>query len=122
MTVYTRLGSDEYLANDTLEKVIETYVPGITEESSLIPKDFRFSASTISRGKAHIELALPKATEVDLLVYDVAGRLTETLVSKRLSAGTHSISVSIDLPAGVYFYNLKTTSGKNMVKKFLIVE
>ena len=122
MTVYTELAADQNSANDTLEKVIDTYDPGIAEEESDTPETFSFSAPTISRSKAYIELALPVATMIDLLVYDAIGRLSETLVSRRLSAGTHSMSVSLDLPAGVYFYNLKTSSGKNIIKKFLLVE
>jgi hypothetical protein len=120
--VYTRLNNDDDLANDTLEKMIETYVPGITEGEADVPETFSFSAPTISRSKAYIELALPVGTEVDLLVYDAIGRLSETLVSERFSAGNHSIPVKLDLPAGVYFYNLKTSSGENIIRKFLLVE
>jgi len=64
-----------------------------------------------------IELTLPEATEVDLLVYDTTGRLSEMVVSRRFSAGTHNMPVSLDLPAGVYFYNLKTKSGRDIIKR-----
>ncbi|KPJ70934.1 hypothetical protein AMJ52_09280, partial [candidate division TA06 bacterium DG_78] len=60
--------------------------------------------------------------EVDLLVYDAMGRLTESLISDELSAGIYRINTTFDLPAGVYFYQLKTTSGKNIIHKFVIID
>ncbi len=121
VTVYTRLEGDDSLANDTLVKVINT-TTGIAEGGADTPETFSFIAPTINRGKVHIKLALPVETEVDLLVYDAIGRLSETLVSRRFSAGTHKLNVNLDLPAGVYFYNLKTGTGRNIIKKFLLVE
>ncbi|KPJ70530.1 hypothetical protein AMJ52_09825 [candidate division TA06 bacterium DG_78] len=57
MTVYTQLAGDENPSNDTLEKVIETYDPGVAEGSSVIPKAFTFSAATISKGKGNIKFS-----------------------------------------------------------------
>jgi YD repeat-containing protein len=122
VTIYTQLVDDERPENDTLEEVIATYDPGIVEESTDTPKVFSFSVATISNGRDNIVFALPEATKADLLVYDVLGRLSKTLISQKFSAGTHNIPVELDLPAGVYFYNLKTESGRNVVKKFLLIE
>ena len=120
VTVYTQLAGDDNPANDTLEKIIEA--TGIAEGDLDTPVAFTFSAQTINRSRINIEFALPTATRVDLLIYDVTGRLSETLISQRFSAGTHSLNVDLDLPAGVYFYNLKTTSGEHAIKKFLLIE
>ncbi len=118
--VYTRLTDDDEPANDTLAKVIATL--GIAEGGVNTPETFNFTVPTISKGKTNVTLALPVATKVDLLVYDVLGRLSKTVVSESFSAGIHSIPVEFDLPAGVYFYSLKTESGRNIVKKFLLIE
>jgi hypothetical protein len=120
VTVYTQLPGDDNLANDTLEKVIEA--TGIAEDYSDTPEVFTFSAQTISNRSVNIELTLPEATQVGLFVYDAVGRLSQTIVSRKFSAGTHTIAVNLNLPAGVYFYNLKTTSGERIIKKFLLVE
>ena len=122
VTVYTRLTDDDDPANDTLVKVIETYVPGVTDGYEDTPEVFSFSAPTINKGKTNVKLALPVGTKVDLLVYDAIGRLSETLVSERFSAGNHKLNVNLNLPAGVYFYNLKTGSGENVIKKFIVLE
>jgi hypothetical protein len=102
--------------------VIDTYDPGVAEENANKPETFSFIAPTISRGRANIEFTLPTATEVNLLVYDVLGRLSKTVVSQRFTAGVHNLDVNLGLPAGVYFYNLRTGLGENIMKKFLIVD
>ncbi|KPJ71442.1 hypothetical protein AMJ52_08545 [candidate division TA06 bacterium DG_78] len=122
VTVYTRLADDNRLYNDTLIKVIDTYTPGIADNSTSIPGTTTFNTATICRKRADIEFTLATATDVELFVYNVAGRFLKRLLSKRFSAGLHRLSVSLDLPAGVYFYNLKTESGERIIRKFLIVE
>ena len=122
VTVYTQLEGDYNPVNDTLEKVIDTYDPGVAEENANKPETFSFIAPTISKSKAHIELTIPTATKVDLMVYDATGRLSKTVVSQKFTAGTHSLNVNLDIPTGVYFYKLKTASGENIVQKFLIIE
>jgi hypothetical protein len=122
VTVYTAAPNDDDPANDTLEKVIDTYPIGITEGNQIIPDRLRFEVPTISiNGRADIECALPKATDLKIEIYDALGRPVQTLVSERFSAGIHSIPVSVDVPAGVYFYNLKTDISENIVKKVLHV-
>jgi hypothetical protein len=120
VTVYTRLNDDDDPNNDTLEKIIDA--TGITEENSLTPLIMSLTAPTICRGNAEIELSLPMATRVDLLVYDAMGRFAKTLISDELSAGIYRINSTFDLPAGVYFYQLKTTTDKNIIHKFVIIE
>jgi hypothetical protein len=122
VAIYSRLADDADPSNDTLRKTIVVYVLGVAEGYTQIPDVFEFMTPTISRKHTEIKLALPVATTVDLVVYDALGRLSQNLISERFSAGTYSIPTKLDLPAGVYFYKLKTTSGENVIKKFLIVE
>jgi hypothetical protein len=102
---------------------IKFYIPvGIEEEKTELAQNVGFSVPAICiNGKTHIELILPSPTDITLDVYDALGRPLQTLVSERFSAGTHSIPVSVDVPAGVYFYNLKTDISENIVKKVLHV-
>jgi uncharacterized delta-60 repeat protein len=121
VTVYTQLAGDENPENDTLVKLILTYDPGTAEGGSDMPTAFMFSAPTISNNETNITLVLYEMTKVDILVYDVVGKLSKTLVSEIFPAGMHSIPVILDLPAGVYFYNLNTGSDRNIIKKFVII-
>lgn len=121
VTVYTQLAGDENPYNDTLER--EIVAVGIAEGGETTPKAFMFRTPTIiNNGQVNIELTLPIATTVELAVYDALGRLRETLVSKRFSAGDHTVNVQLNLPTGVYFYSLKTRLGENVVEKFLLVK
>jgi hypothetical protein len=120
VTVYTELGGDEDTSNDTLE--VEVISTGIAEWDNK-PTKFMFSAPAISRqGKVDCEIRLPEATHIDLSVYSVTGSLYETVISDRLSPGTHVLSNDIDLPTGIYFFNLKTGSGVDATKKVLVVK
>jgi hypothetical protein len=122
VTVYTQLEADENPTNDTLEMIIETYDPGIAEGISDMPQVLTFNAPTITKKGGEVKFTLPQATTVTLVIYDVLGRLAETVISKRLPAGSHRIDISLDFPAGIYFYNLKTASGEAVIKKFLLME
>jgi hypothetical protein len=121
-TVYSRLTDDAQPSNDTLIKTVVVYALGIADGNAELPEVFMFHAPTISRRHTEIKLALPVAATVDLVVYDALGRLSKSLISERFSAGIYTIPTNLDLPAGVYFYKLKTTSGEHVIKKFLVVE
>ena len=59
-----------------------------------------------------IRIALAQSGPVNLSIYNVGGRLVETLVQERLPAGTHDLTWSAsDLPSGVYFARLVTGDG-----------
>jgi len=72
-----------------------------------------FQKSTI------ISYSLPSATEVTLEVYDLTGRLVETLVNERQDPGIHQVRWNRkDNPSGVYFFRLQTgdfTDTKKMI-------
>ncbi len=67
-----------------------------------------------------ILFSLPQREYVTLKVFDVLGREIATLVDGELNAGEHTaVFDARDLPAGVYFYELRTTNlriAKMMVK------
>jgi len=120
VTVFTQLGTDQNLTNDTLEIFVEA--TGIAEDNTVTPRQFVFNAPTICKSQFSVEIALPTATNVDLTVYNASGRLCSSLVSGKLSAGTHIINSSADLPGGVYFINLKTSSGISRTRKLLLIQ
>ncbi|MDX2474881.1 MAG: choice-of-anchor D domain-containing protein, partial [Candidatus Krumholzibacteria bacterium] len=60
-----------------------------------------------------IKFSLPKATRVELRVYDVRGALVRNLISGEMAAGRHTQvwmgrdDQGQDVPSGVYFYRLQ---------------
>ncbi len=74
-----------------------------------------------------IGYAIPSATHVELLVFDVAGRRVTKLVDGVVSpAGYHSVqwdgtdANGESVASGVYFYRM-TAAGKTFTKKMVIV-
>jgi hypothetical protein len=66
-----------------------------------------------------ISFALPVASQVSLKVYNVLGQEVETLVSKQLEAGNHTVKwQASDYSSGVYFYRLTAmANGKEQFNK-----
>ena len=71
---------------------------------------------------ANIRFTASKKTGVKLGVYDVSGRLIQTIIDNVMNAGEYNILWdSSSLPSGIYF--LKLNAGKyNMTKKLLKVK
>ncbi|MBN1562056.1 carbohydrate binding domain-containing protein, partial [candidate division KSB1 bacterium] len=63
-----------------------------------------------------ISYHIPADGHVRLAIFDVRGRLVETIVDARQKAGQHSIAVAADWPSGTFFCKLsmadRSTSGK----------
>ncbi|MCA9751439.1 MAG: T9SS type A sorting domain-containing protein [Gemmatimonadetes bacterium] len=74
-----------------------------------------------ARGRTSIAYTLPKAAEVDLSVYDVAGRKVATLASGPVEAGRHSVDLAGEaLAAGVYWARL-VAPGVEKTQKIVLV-
>ncbi len=79
-----------------------------------------FSASSIiDRSSTFITYSLPTRSFVSLKVYNSFGQEVKTLISSSEDAGTHTVTFNaVDLPTGMYFYEL-ITNGKQLVKKMM---
>jgi len=74
-----------------------------------------FNPSTV------ISYQLPVNNAVTLKVYDVLGRLVNTLIEQQQAAGSHSVAFNASsLPSGVYFYRLHAGSYADTKKMMLI--
>jgi hypothetical protein len=72
-------------------------------------------------GNAHtLQYSLPVASEVSIVVYDIAGRRVATLEHGPQSAGTHEVSWSAR-GSGMYFYRLQAGS-VTLTKSVLILK
>jgi poly(3-hydroxybutyrate) depolymerase len=74
-----------------------------------------------------IRFSLPKASQVDLQIFNVLGQSVRTLVSENLAAGEHTAvwdgknDAGLALPSGTYFYRIKAGDFK-AVKKMLLLK
>jgi glucose/arabinose dehydrogenase len=67
-----------------------------------------------------IDFTIPKASFTTLSIFDVTGKLVETLLSGDINEGWHSVNWNAsDFPSGVYFYRL--SSGSFSVEKKMVL-
>lgn len=86
--------------------------PGVEEERSFRPDvaDFRLTQNEPNpfRRSTVVNYALPEASRVAVEVFDVTGRLVETLVDERQGSGLHRVQWEAENQAtGIYFYRLQ---------------
>ncbi|MCW9096104.1 MAG: T9SS type A sorting domain-containing protein, partial [Ignavibacteriaceae bacterium] len=66
-----------------------------------------------------IKYSVPQSSQVQIKIFDVLGNEIETLVNEEKRAGTYEINWNaINLPSGVYFYQLRAgefVSTKKMI-------
>ena len=69
-----------------------------------------------------ISYFLGKNCQVTLTVYDIQGKLLQTLVKGKQNAGEHQIVFDgKDLPSGIYFYRMSTNSGWEKAGKMVLL-
>ncbi|MEA2077818.1 MAG: T9SS type A sorting domain-containing protein [Candidatus Marinimicrobia bacterium] len=70
----------------------------------------------------NITFALPTSSDVNLIVYDMAGRTVKTLVNGYVNAGSYDVTFDAsNLASGVYFYQL-SADNTNIVKKMVLMK
>jgi YVTN family beta-propeller protein len=87
-----------------------------------LPKTFALQGAypNPSRGQTVIKYQLPKASNVQLQAYNVAGQLVKTVNEGQKPAGYHQIGLKDNAMAnGIYFYQLK--AGEFLATKKMIV-
>lgn len=68
-----------------------------------------------------IKFSIPSNDHVVLNVYDVGGRLVETILDKQMDAGDHIVHFeATGYASGVYFYRLSTSAGVQTRKMVLL--
>ncbi len=118
----------DYSGNEGQAAILITGVSGV--DNGLNPTRFAFYQAWPNPGThgTNFSFDLPKASMVNLSVYNVAGRRVSTVVNSVLPAGSHSVAwtgrvdgSSGTLASGVYFYRIEagefSDSGRLMILK-----
>lgn len=112
--VHTKTGG-----NDT------TFYTFLNNQTVELPLDFvlnqnypnPFNNSTI------ISYKIPVAGKVQLAVYDITGRIIETLINERKNPGKYNIKFeSTNISSGIYFYELKVGDRYKVTKKMILLK
>jgi beta-glucosidase len=106
-------------------EVYNQTVSGISEEENL---PFKFSLSNNYPNpfnpETTIEYTIPKATNVEIKIYDILGREITTLVNEFKQAGKYASKFSagnLKLSSGIYFYRM-SIEGFTLVKKMTLLK
>lgn len=107
-----------------LIKTDENGLVGIQEEDRRSkmenPKSLQNQPNPFRRS-TNISYTLPAAGHITLQVYDIAGRLVETLANGKEDAGIHQVHWQAnDIRSGIYFYRLETGSFTDTKKMTLL--
>jgi hypothetical protein len=113
---YLALGWEGLTKLVQTSSAIETTGYNITEEFNLYknyPNPFNPSTT--------IEFDLPKSSNVKIEVYNIAGQKIQTLLNKKMSAGSHKVDFNAEnLSSGVYFYKIEAGEFQDVKKMILL--
>ena len=127
MRVCTAFLEDADTTNDCVQKSIFAYNPVGAEEPGSMShaRPLRFELLQNEPNPFHsrtvISYSLPVAGAVTLKIYNIAGRLVETIVDEEQKAGVHRVEWSPkDKSSGIYFYRLEADEFADMKKILLL--
>jgi hypothetical protein len=112
----TRLGGTPGWENGTM--------PVSNESEYNSPKTFALNQNYPNpfNPSTNISFVLPKASKVQLTVYNMLGQKVQTLVDGNLTSGTHSIKFNAgNLSSGIYLYQLKTETA-TLTQRMVLVK
>jgi hypothetical protein len=114
----------EPLDSATLAKLGFTTIPTAIKGENVLPSDYMLSQNYPNpfNPMTSISFALPKATNVKLVVYNAIGEHIKTLVNEYKQAGNYEVKFDAsNLSSGVYFYKLETPNYTS-TKKLLLMK
>lgn len=69
-----------------------------------------------------VDIIMPEADKVEFKIYNIQGKLIQTVLNEYLNTGKHTIQINLDyLIPGVYIYRVATSSGLYVTTKKMIV-
>lgn len=97
---------------------------GLQTISNTVPSSFNLEQNYPNpfNPTTNIKFSLPKKDFVNLVVYDITGKVVETLVDKELNIGTYNYDWDASkYSSGIYFYTIKT-EGYSETKKMVLMK
>ncbi len=103
-----------------LQATVPAWQTGVEEQGGIPVGSVVLSVSTPVTGAAAVRFAVPSSGHADLSVFDMSGRVVETLVNGEITAGEHTVNWNAETAGGIYFLRL-TTSGQTVVKNCVVL-
>jgi hypothetical protein len=96
---------------------------GVEENGSALPIVFELEQNYPNpfNPSTTINYSLPKASDVQLIVYNILGQKVAELVNNKMAAGNHTVKFNAaNLASGVYIYRIKAGSFVSIKKMMLL--
>lgn len=122
---YWRVRANGIIGNSlwSLKRKFTYLSTGITQINSSIPKSFKLYNNYPNpfNPVTQIIFDIPKLANAQLLIYDVTGKLVETLVNQKINAGNYKVNFDgSKYSSGIYFYQLVTNDFNETERMILI--
>lgn len=123
-----------YLAIGThgrsMYKIDLNTIIGINSNEQLAAIDYRLEQNFPNpfNPETTIKYSVSRKSFVQLKVYDISGRLINSLIAKELNAGNYSAVWNgkdingNNISSGIYFYNMTVDGGKSVSRKMLLIK
>jgi len=112
------------LAGGQLNVITESVAVSVENEQKIaLPENFKVSQNYPNpfNPETVITYQIAKSSRVSLKIFDISGRLIETLVNHTQSAGEYSVIFNAsNLPSGMYYYRINAGKFKITKKMTLI--
>lgn len=70
----------------------------------------------------HIDIVMPSAEKIELKIYNLQGRLIQTVLNEYMNTGKHTIQLDMsNYSPGVYIYRVLASNGLSATKKMLVI-
>ena len=115
-------GVDSAVSGNLIVTFVRTTV-GINMISSIVPEKFSLENNYPNpfNPETNIKFNIPKATSVELKIYDSKGSEISTLVNEKLQSGSYQFNFNASgLPSGVYLYRLRTAEFSETKRMILL--
>ena len=107
-----------------LDVVLQRVITSVNAEEVALPQKFSLAQNYPNpfNPTTDIEFETPEAGHVVINIYNTLGQKVTTLADKKMNPGSYTVVFNAaNLPAGIYFYEIKTASRRE-VKKMLLVK
>jgi endo-1,4-beta-xylanase len=116
-------GTSRPALNWLAQYIKDNPLTGVSETSSKLPSSYKLKQNFPNpfNPTTNIQYDIPKTSKVTLKIYDVLGRIVQTLVNTEQKAGNYSVTFNAqNLSSGVYFYRLEAGNYVSAKKLILI--
>ncbi len=103
-----------------LQATVPAWQTGVEQEEGGVVTGISLNIGTPITGTAAVNFTVPSTGHTNLSVFDMNGRVVETLVNNEVAAGNHSLNWGANTAGGIYFLRL-TTPDQSIVKNCVVL-